>query len=718
MRVQLKIILLCLLFYGMIFPQGKIRIVNATTLKPIPNVVIFSQSASTYSNVNGLFSLKIFNVQDSLSFQHILYQKKKIPYHEIAITKIIKLQKKNISTKTINIVADSESGNQTTVKETIKLNSHKTSQYGGIGELLKKNTTLIVKDYGGYAGLKTVSSRGMSSENTVVLFNEARVNDLRTGTFNIAEVDSKFISKIVYSKNSNSDLQSSGGIVKLFSGNYNSENSFTFGGMFNSYKTQEYFSSLKVSQNKLSYSLNFNRIFSTNNYKYIFEGEKLERENADFSKSFFSGDIQWKAQNLIIKFYTHYSHLLNGLPGFVVTNNYNFSKASNLTNSLLSILNIDYSFGKGILFSSNIGYHKQYLKLIDPFNQLLLDRESQSSTFDNVGITNKLEFNLDKIKTVVNYNFEYGQVDSLTAVLQGQLISNFTKRQIHQFSVNFISNYKLAGFKNIKLNANLAYRIINDHFIKQKKNNYFSYQIGSEIIPEFWKNLKFVVSFADNYRHPSFNEVYYSSLFGGNNLHGEKYEELNVGISLILNYLNTTNIKLNYFSIWGNNKIIWVPTRLALQVPHNIKKVKSEGFELIIKQTIINKIINAELIYSYVAARNLSFTSSTDNSYNKQLIYTPKNRWNFNTCFDYINFNLTINSSFVGESFYTADNNPQNKLEPYFLVDVSAGYKFNIISTTQLFTLNAYNILNTNYFVIQSYPMPLNSYSINYQMRF
>ena len=718
MRVQLKILFLCLLFSSVIYSQEKICIVDAGTLTPVRNVLVFSHSKSTYSNVNGYFSLKYFNSKDSLSFRHILYQQIKLSYNEVVETKIVKLQKKNISTKTINIVADSENGNTAAANETVNLNEHKTSQYGGIGELLKKNTTLIVKDYGGYSSLKTVSSRGMSSENTVVLFNEARVNDLRTGTFNFAEVDSKFINKIVYSKNSDADIQSSGGTVKLFSGNDNSENSFILGERFNSYKTQEYFSSLKISHNKLSYSLNFNRTFSPNKFKYLFDGKRFKRENADFSKSFISGDIQWKEQNIVLKFYTHYSHLLNGLPGFVVTNNFNSGKASSLTNSLLSIFNIDYSIVEGILFSSNIGYHKQYLKLIDNANQLLLDRKSQSSTFDDIGIRNKLQFDLGKIKTVVNYNFDYGQVDSLTAVLQGQLISNFTKRKIHSFSVNFISNYKVYGLSNLRLNAELSYQIINDHFIKQQKNDYFSYRLASEIIPGLWKNSRFIISFTDNYRHPSFNETYYSSLFGGNNLQGEKYKELNVGTDFILNNLSGTNFQLTYFSIWGKDKIIWVPTRLALQVPHNIKKVKSSGFELIIKQKIFKNLINAELIYSHVDARNLSLASSTDNSYNKQLIYTPKNRWNFNAYFNYNNLNLTINTSYVGESYFTADNISQNKLQPYFLLDASVGYKFKLFSTTQFFTVNAYNILNTSYFVIQSYPMPLNSYSINYQMRF
>lgn len=447
MRVQIKILFFCLFFYGVVLPQGKIRIIDANTLKPIKDVVIFTPSYITVSDSNGFFSLRKFNSNDTLTLQHILYQKLTLPYNKLAPDKVIKLLRGNISTKLIKIFAGNENNNKTGVRETIKLDEHKTSQYSGVGELLKKNTTLFVNDYGGYSGLKTVSARGMGSENTLVLFNEARVNDLRTGTFNFAEIDSRFISKIVYSKNSTADIQSSGGVVELFSGNDKGENSFTFGTMQNSYKAQNYYASLKAASGKVSYSLNFNRIYSKNNYKYLFEGKDLQRDNADFSKSFVSGDIQWKFPNLIIKLYTHYSHLLSGLPGFVVTNNFNYSKASNLTNSLLSIVNIYYSFGKNILFSSNIGYHKQYLKLIDPLNQLLIDRKSQSSTFNNLDMTNNLKFKYKNSEAVLSYNFDYGTVDSLTAVLQGKSISNYSKRTEHLFSGYFNSNNKLPGFR-------------------------------------------------------------------------------------------------------------------------------------------------------------------------------------------------------------------------------------------------------------------------------
>ncbi len=718
MRVQTQILFLCLLIFKTLLSQSKIQIIDKSTLRPISDVVITSKSGSTLSNLTGFFDITHFNKEDTLFFQHVLYKSLNIPYSKIFSDKIVKLSLKNITTKEILISAEKNYYTKSVSKQVIKVNDEKSSQYSGVSELLKTGTTLFIKDYGGYAGLKTVSSRGMSSENTVVFFNEARVNDLRTGTFNFAEVDSRFINQIEYSKNDEFGMQSAGGKIALSSGNDNNENTITIGANYNSNNIKSYFASLKRAANKISYSINLNRVVSPNHYNYNFDGNNLQRSNADFSKSFVSGDLKWKSDKLIIKFYTHYSHLLNGLPGFVVTNNFSFSKASNLTNSSLSIININYALSNKLFYSSNISYHNQLVKLIDPQNQLLIDRKSQSSTFGDFGFTNNLKFNYGKFRSQVNYLFHYGTIDSLTAVIQGKFLSNSSKRNEHVLSASIVYDDKLKGFRNINFSSSISYQYIVDNFLTKTDNKYFSYRIGLQVEPNFLKTIKFVVSFVENYRHPSFNEVYYSSLFASQNLQGEKYRSLNGSINLNYFLFGQGNIEFTVFTIWGNNKIIWIPTRLALQVPHNIKKIKSDGFEIAIKQKLFNKLLNIEVLYSFVDTRNKTFNNVSDLSFDKQLVYTPKNRWNFNTYFNLENTNISLNASYIGERFYTTDNSEQNKLDAYFLLDASVGYKLNLFGIKQTLTVNAYNIFNSDYFVIQSYPMPQNTYSINYQMRF
>ena len=63
-------------------------------------------------------------------------------------------------------------------------------EFGGIWnsleEVVNGNFSVFVKDYGGAASAKLLSYRGLSSENSLVLFNGARMNDLRYGGFDLS----------------------------------------------------------------------------------------------------------------------------------------------------------------------------------------------------------------------------------------------------------------------------------------------------------------------------------------------------------------------------------------------------------------------------------------------------------------------------------------------------------------------------------------------------
>lgn len=718
MELKFKIFLFAW-FAAVSIAAQNITVIDSVSGKPIPDVIITSGTSDLVSNNNGVFSLDKFNSADTLTLKHLLYTEKKVPAADLKISRKIKLSPKQITTGQVYIEGKAPLNSASEMSETIELDNSSKSRYSNPVEILKYHSTLTVKDYGGDVGMKTVSSRGMSSENTVILFNEARVNDLRTGSFDFSMLDVFLIDKIEYIKNNGSNSYlTSGGTVKIYSGNLNNESSATMGAMFNSNQTQNYFASVKSVTSNFSYSVNFSRSFSPNKYSYNFEGQNLERSNAHYSKTFFSGYIKWSTDNLVIKFYTHYSHLLNGLPGFVVTNNYNSSKASTLTNAFLNIANLHYSLSKKLFFNSTLSYHNQFLQMNDPENQLLLDRNSQSSTFQDLSALNKFTYKGDVSEYTFGYDFNYAHVDSLSAYISGLYNSNNAKRIEHNFSAS--GNYLVTamGFDKIILSGGLNYQIINEDILSVNNYKYLSYRIGAVFTHPYLHATDFIFSYSDNYRHPTFNERYYSSLYGNTDLKGEKYRSFNAGLNTKYELFGKGKIGITYFSIWGDNKIIWTPTRLALQIPSNIKKVRSQGIEFNINHSFWEKLLDLEFMYTFTDVRNKSAVSPDDNSYNKQLIYTPQHKWNLNGILNISDFSLAVNTTFVSERFYTSDNNPRNSLPQYFLLDLSLSYKFSINSFENRITINIYNILDEDYFIIQSYPMPLKTLSINYQVRF
>ncbi|RPI71463.1 MAG: TonB-dependent receptor [Ignavibacteriales bacterium] len=166
----------------------------------------------------------------------------------------------------------------------------------------------------------------------------------------------------------------------------------------------------------------------------------------------------------------------------------------------------------------------------------------------------------------------------------------------------------------------------------------------------------------------------------------------------------------------GKDKIIWIPTRLALQTPRNISKINTQGVELSIEKKLFGDILDISFFYIYTDARNKSKVSENDLSYNKQIIYTPAHRFNFNFTARLNPFSFSLYSSFVDKRFYTTDNNNNYLLPEYFITDISASYNFKIFNHNQSLTLTVYNLLNEDYFVIQSYPMPLRTFLITLNM--
>jgi len=712
-----KTLIILLLLVNTVYSQHKIQILDSSSKEAISDVVIYTPTLQLLSDDNGYFFLDKFSQNDSLSFSHVAYKRRILSFADLEFISSVELTKKDLTTEQIDVVSqvDYESA---TIAEKIELENYEKSSFSSTAEILKSKTSLLIRDYGGEGSTKTASSRGMSSENTLVLFNEARVNDLRTGTFDLSLLDLFTIDKIEYVKNSLSDNISAGGVLKITSENLRNQNSAVFGAMFNNNSTKKYYGSLNYSNNGFSIGTNYIRSYSPNEFKYKFEGEEYERENAQYSKTFLNGDIKWSNRRLVVKFYIHYSHLLNGLPGYVVSNNYSSSKASNLTNSWLSIGNIDYTISKTLNFTTTLSYHNQFLNMEDPQNQLLIDRDSQSSTFNDLSFSGKLNYHLDNMNVHLGYNISSSNVDSLTTYLGGIFNSNSGERR--EQNINSSVNYLISSKYLEKLNfsAGINYQIINEDILDLYNHDYLSYKLGVSFTPLFAKSSEIILSYSNNYRHPTFNERYYSGFFGNNELEGEKYKSFNFGINYESHILGKENFGLTYFSIWGENKIIWAPTILAIQIPRNISKVKSNGVEIKFAQSLFQSLFNWELLYSYTNALNKSSQSENDKTYNKQIIYTPLHRINLSGTLNISDFRISANSSFVGKRYYTPDNTERNSLEPYFLLDLSASYKFNISNIENLLSLNFYNILDEEYFIIQSYPMPLKTISINYQVSF
>ncbi len=696
----------------LLLAQKVIIVCNYETKNGIANVTVFSDKYSYITDNNGLLELPKTLPSDSIYFSHVAYSKTSLLYKDIKDT--VFLRPKNLITDEITITAKyTEQG----FKQTIDINNVQKSNFATIGDLIKAESDLFIKDYGGVSGVKGVSLRGLSSENTVVLFNEARINDMRTGMFDFSLISPLAIDKIEIIKNNSieSSYFSAGGIVKLSSGFNAAENKILFGAKANSDFYRSVFFNIKQIYNNFNYSINFERGYSSNNYKYNFEGIELRRQNAFFSKSFLSADIEYRTSKNILNLYTHYSHLKNGIPGFVVNNNTSSSSAYNLSKMYFFVANNNYLLQNNWFILGNVSYNYQNLYLYDPLKQIFSNKTSQSSILHETSGFVKSRYNKNNFIIHLGYEFTYSNLKNEMPT-ENNIFLNINKTYNKLFINGSYSITSVPYSKEINFFVGFGYDFYKQNLLNTNKGNLFSYNTQAEIKPAILPSLRLLLSFSKLLRAPSFNEQFYSSLYNLKFLNNEYYE----GYDFTIDYDKIAGTDINftatYYNLISKDKIVWIPSRQALQTPKNYGHIRYTGVEVKIESSFFKNLINVNVLYNYNNALSKSKMFAGDNSFNKQLVYVPKERININTSINYKNITLNVYNSFTGERFYSSDNSYKNRLNQYYVCDASLSYFYQLLSFKHNISFSVFNIFNTDYFVIQSYPMPLRNYSITYIM--
>ncbi len=707
--------LLLLLFGNSMIAQVLVTVKDKANGKPVANATVISNGTRIFTGNNGKFDLSVFKPSDSLRISHVAYVPFETTYKELFEKRLVLLTRRAIRTGEVKIFGAKPLGEKTEVKELLDLKDENKVKFKTVGDALKKQTLLFVKDYG---GLQTVSFRGLSAENTLVLFNEARVNDLQTGTFDFSTFATSSVERIEYLKNSTQGILTAGGVIKIFTDTGAKENLTVLGLGFNSTLSQNYFATVKRRVNKFNFIVSANRSYSPNGYEYYFEGQKHRRQNAFYSKSFLSGELQWQSKYFLLKYYVHYSHLLNGLPGFVVSNNYASEKASSLSDSFLNIVNALFKLTNRSSVKSVLSVNSQSLTLKDPAGSLFFVNKQQHSQFGDFSLMNKYEWNGSNIELTFSHYFNYGTVDNLASAVGCAKSNANAERFENIFAANISKRFKPERlFNDIVVSFGTNYLLINEKIAGKKENRYLANAISLLLKPSFLTGTELILTGKNNYRYPTFNEIFYSGLFPNGELKGEEYRSIDVTLRKVFNSFTADKIELTYFNIFGKNKIIWVPTRLALQIPKNIARIKSEGIELVFKKNVWANKIGIDFRYAFTKTQNISFTKAGDKTYGKQLIYVPLHKAVLNLNAAYCSLSGNVAVQFVSERYFTPDNTEINSLPPYLITDFSLTFKFKFSRVRNFLTLNVYNLFNTKYFVIQSYPMPLRTISINYQMR-
>ncbi|HEX2395040.1 MAG TPA: TonB-dependent receptor [Bacteroidales bacterium] len=579
---------------------------------------------------------------------------------------------------------------------TINSESNPVVQHENVGYLLSRKSPLITRNYGGYGSLTSVSMHGTGSNHTQVTWNGIPLNSPTTGQADLSLLPAGFVHRIEVINGASGSLYGSG----TFGGSVNLDNEpdwnnrFTTQYSFNigSYGHLGHLIALQAGKSKIQYNISFIKSEADNN--------------------FYFKDIYW-----------------HGSPLRKNTNN-QYSDAGILQNVYINA-------GKGNYFEAGTWYQKKILRIPAVMGSYETSNARQKDSLFRAYISyrkngEKSAFHIRSAYLSDYLNYVNGKPGDSLAFIDSRINTSrilneteyrhfITKRLIAGGglsyslitgeSANYISKIKeteTAFYGNLKY----IYKdfILNTGFRKE-------FYRGLNPLPQFSAGIRFMphndlairVTLSTKFRKPTLNEKYWRP--GGNpdlrpekGLGGELSTEWNILNDIRGNQHISVKLTAYYQSV--DNWIQWILKDSLTPVEY--KKVHASGIETWIDFSFLIYPISVSGFLNYNFNRSVIKETYDGNPIYKgnQLIYVPSQSSRASAQIKYGNVLLDISCVYTGIRETVETGNRSLQLPPYTVFDASVGYSVKFSSMPFGIWFRCDNLLNKQYEIIRSYPVP------------
>lgn len=559
-----------------------------------------------------------------------------------------------------------------------------------------------LKSYAGINSLKTISFNGLGAEQTAVLLNGIKLNTQQNSQVDLSMIPMENVERIEILNGGYGSLygsDASGGVINIKTEEFNlpKDKNYNFNWLVNSSAGSYGYYYLGINTglfNKIgSISIGYSKEKSNNNYEFYFNNGlnliKQQRENASFSGNKFTLKSDINLQNNIkLKYYGYYYTLDRNLPS-ALNSFFNMTEKQK-DRSFVNILQAEYIKENNFLFKTQFGYQENIIN----YEAVNLFRDYYSNRNYVLQLEGSKMFNKITIYagTELNYNtFESETIKNIKRTLTGVFITA-----------------NLSIVKNIKIFPSLKYESASD--VDYKK---FYSKIGFNYKPFENIDLHLRSSISNNGRIPAFNDLYW--IPGGNpNLKPENAVNFDIGAIYGFEFIGNNIFDINYTNISMKDKITWVYNpQIQLWNPVNIGKSESNIFSINLKSYYkINRNISLsyQINYTYNKSKKLNEDYPGDLSLNKQIAYIPLQLLKFNIHFDYKDAGFNLFYNLIGKRYTDAENSAS--LNQVSVLDGNIFYNFDFYYLKARLTLEINNITNSDYSIMQGYPMPLRNYLI------
>jgi vitamin B12 transporter len=561
-----------------------------------------------------------------------------------------------------------------------------------LSDFLTRKGIVYIKSYGPNT-LSTLSSRGGSPGQTLILWNNLPIVSPTLGLLDASLINTESIDQINFDEGGNSTMWGSGAIsgVLGLSNVMPSQDNIRIGSSIGSFNTKNNSFGFQLSRDKWTNDTRLILQSATNDFSIKLPTLQIDRKqtNAAMSAINLTQSFTYVPKlNHLLKFNYWYINAERQLPPTIVQSE---SKANQF--DLSHRFAIEYKIvNKTSIFKTNFGMFDEINNYDDRSNNDLSKNKFQSTIVD---------FTIDKIVA------KHQKIMLGTSLINVQATTK---------------GYAAAKIEN-RIAAYISHKLSLDKFILhsglriEKSNNLWSPLVPS-ISGEYLlkKHLILKSRVSRNFRFPTLNDRYWSP--GGNlDLVPEQGWNQELGLDYEKSKLNyKINYNLTIYNRVIDNWIQWGRLKNDLFFSAlNLTKVRSRGISQTLGSTYKNKsiIIQYNTIYHYLLSTHQKTSSLPKIEIGDQLWYVPKHNLT-------LDFNLEYKSTaiHIDHHFFSSSTGINENVEPYNFGNIILSYDLSYKKSTFKTFFKINNYMNKNYFVIERRPMAGRYLEVGFNAKF
>jgi len=593
-----------------------------------------------------------------------------------------------------------------------------------VGDAAKYFSGVLIKDYGGIGGLKTISVRSLGAQQTGVLYDGIAMADAQSGQVDLGKLSATFLQNInlydgsIFTTLMPARSYSYAALLAVSTvANYplQLKPDWRAGLRQGSFGLWQPFAGFTLPVSKRSFiNVSFEATKAKGDYPFHIENgdysEKTTRTNSDVQSlagevnvtTVFKDSATWKTKAAV------YSSE-RGLPGAIVFfNDHSTQRLWNTDAYIQSAYNKTFNARTSLLASAK--YTHNYTRYLDP------------DYLNNAGELND-KYNQDELyaSAAIAYNI----TSSLQANYASDAAYTILKSNKPMFAEpSRLTLWNVAGLQYNKQLLHVSGNVLYTHAQDEVKlgttagnKNEFTPSLAVSVKPSVESPLLFRAFYKRIFRLPTFNDLYYT-IIGNNNLKPEYTNQYNIGISFTKHISeNFNNLSISADGYYNNikDKIIAIPNKnLFIWSMLNLGKVQVTGVD--VNTEASGKFNNAwswfiKLAYTYQHAVDVTDKSSA--TYKDQIPYTPEHSGSSVLQFGYRSWHFNYSNTYSGGRYTLGDNIPTNYVDGWITQDISLSKSFKLHTALLTIKGEINNIANQRYDVIKYFPMPGRSYEIS-----